>query len=87
MNRFVLFVLFVISGCTDASFSKIKNLGSSAHIICRSGGVVFYDGWSSGKVQSEANSDGYFFVEEGTGITREISGDCMISVGEKRPSK
>lgn len=65
-------------GCTDAEMGKLVALGNRAHIKCYSGGVLIYDGESSGKVQSESSSDGYYFVPKGNSMPIEISGDCKI---------
>lgn len=60
LNVFVFFV--IITGCTDAEFSKYTTLGTSAEIICKSGGKISFHGISTGKVLNERNSDGYFAV-------------------------
>lgn len=72
-----IIIVFCISGC-DASFGKIANIGSSAHVTCYSGGKVIYDGYSTGKVASEENSDGYFFKDKKTRQFVEVSGNCII---------
>ena len=84
MNRkFVIFALSAtiasLAGCTDAMQGKIKALGNPARIECYSGGVLIYDGRSTGKVVSEKNSDGYFFVDAEDGRTREVSGNCVVT--------
>lgn len=85
INVMVILILLLIavggalSGCTDATMGKLTNFGGSAHVKCWSGGVVIYDGRSSGKVLSEANSDGYYFKEDGTGDLKEVSGNCVIT--------
>jgi hypothetical protein len=56
-----------------------------ARVTCYSGGEVVYDGFSTGKVRSEANSDGYNFKDSHTGRLREVSGDCDIDYGAKKP--
>ncbi|MCP3684034.1 MAG: hypothetical protein GY861_15235 [bacterium] len=65
-------------GCTDAKRSKLFNLGDSAKITCFSGGIVIYKGESTGKISSEANSDGYYFREKGSNRLMEVSGNCVI---------
>lgn len=73
----VVAVLFIV-GCTDAKLARVTSYGSSASIKCYSGGVVIYEGRSTGKVSSEQTSDGYFFMEEGSMRALEVSGDCII---------
>lgn len=85
MDKRLLLVLALVliagmfNGCTDAQRGKIAALGSSASVKCYSGGVLIYDGRSTGKVSSESNSDGYNFVDRETGYTKEVSGDCDIT--------
>lgn len=76
---FLAVITLLLVGCTDARMSKLTNLGNSAKIKCYSGGMVIYDGESTGKVKSEETSDGYFFKEKGTGRLLEVSGNCIIS--------
>ena len=78
IRRSVLTLLLACSACTDAETGKIFSLGSSAHIVCRSGGKIFLDTHSSGKVLSEKTSDGYYFTEKSTGDLIEVNGDCII---------
>lgn len=66
------------AGCTDAGMAKLQALGGSADIKCYSGTMLIYEGSSTGKVQSEANSDGYYFVDEADGKMKEVSGNCVI---------
>lgn len=69
------------SGCTDAGWSKMTNTfgDSYAHVVCYSGEREIYNGFSTGKVQSEADSDGYYFTEQETGNLKEVSGNCDIT--------
>ncbi len=79
MNKLIILAaIVVLSGCTDATMSKFASLGSSAHITCYSGIKLIYDGYSSGKVKSEVNSDGYYFVDKKDGRLKEVSGNCII---------
>lgn len=55
----LLFVI-ILTGCTDAEFSRYTTFGQRAEIICRSGGKITFHGISTGKVSNERNSDGYF---------------------------
>ena len=42
-------------------------------------GTITHSWISSGKVISEANSDGYFFEEKSTGILIEVTGTLVIT--------
>ena len=75
----VLLINIVFMACTDAQMAKFGGLGNEAKVKCWSGGQVIYEGMSTGKVQSEANSDGYFFKDKASGKLMEVSGDCVIT--------
>jgi hypothetical protein len=70
--------MFFAYGLTDAGRAKVQALGDSARVTCYSGGVMFFDACSSGKVHSESSSDGYFFSEKETRWPVEVAGDCTI---------
>lgn len=77
--KIILIVLGLSSiSCTDARMSKLMSYGDSRSIECYSGGKMIYKGRSTGKITSEAQSDGYFFREQGTGKLLEVSGNCVI---------
>jgi hypothetical protein len=82
MIRFLILCPFVLLGCTDAAFSKLTNFGGSATVRCYSGGTLIYEGKSTGKVISEAQSDGYAFRDAADRKLKEVSGDCIIDYGE-----
>ena len=75
----LIYVLLSLWGCTDAQIAKLGGLGNEAKVKCWSGGQVIYEGMSTGKVQSEANSDGYFFRDKESGKLMEVSGNCVIT--------
>ena len=57
---------------------QFTTLGSSGHITCYSGGKVIYEGYSTGKISSEHQSDGWFFQDIKTGKLIRVSGDCLV---------
>ena len=75
----LIFAALFMTNCTDATVGKFFSMGGSAHVECYSGGLKIYDGYSTGKVKSEENSDGYFFKEKDTGKFKEVSGNCIIT--------
>jgi len=75
-----LLLILSLSGC-DAWFGKIQSIGESAKITCYSGERIVYEGRSTGKVNSEESSDGYFFKDKKTGKFMEVSGTCIIIYG------
>ena len=75
----ILWVLVVLLvSCTDGTIGKLTSYGDSRSIVCYSGGKLIYEGRSTGKIKSEQNSDGYYFVEQGTKKLMEVSGNCVI---------
>jgi len=68
-----------MGGCTDAKWGKFQALGGKAHVQCFSGGILIYEGRSTGKVISEANSDGYNFIDAKSKKLMEVSGECIIT--------
>ena len=75
---FVISLMLLIVGCTDAEVARIMANGSKADITCYSGGREIYRGISTGKVSNAGNSDGYEFKEETTGNLIRISADCIV---------
>jgi len=81
MKKIIIMTLMVLSltACTDARRKKFFSFGGSRYIKCYSGGTVIYEGKSTGKISSEAGSDGYFFQDEKTDKLIEVSGDCLMT--------
>lgn len=79
-------IAFTAVACTDANRAKFGALGDSARVICFSGGVKTFDDFSTGKIQNEENSDGYFFVARSTNRLVQVSGDCNLDYGAKVPA-
>ena len=75
--KLYLLLFLIIFGC-DATIGKLTSLGKSAEITCYSGSTIIYKGKSSGKVLSEANSDGYYFKDSESGQMMEVCGNCVI---------
>ena len=66
--------------CTDAKKAKIGGFGSKFQIeMLNCDGSVARTWISSGKVSSEQNSDGYYFMEEGTDRLIEVTGRLIIT--------
>jgi len=75
---FVFGIGSLLSSCTDAERAKTFNLGDNAHIECYSGAYKIFDGFSTGKVENEGQSDGYFFKDKKDGHLKSVSGNCVI---------
>jgi hypothetical protein len=74
--RPVVFMLLI--GCTDAEKARYSALGNPGHIKCYSGGEVFYEGDSTGVIQTVSESDGWQFKDAKTGKFVRVSGACLI---------
>ena len=79
MKYFLIGLILFTIGCNDDELQKVLSLGNEADIECYSGGKLIYKGTSTGKVSSAENSDGYFFKEKGSGLLKEVSGNCVIT--------
>lgn len=85
MKRKFLFLAVVVctalfSSCVDASRAKIFGLGDKFKIeLVNCDGSVTHSWVSTGKVKSEANSDGYYFMDEKTNKLVEVCGTIVIT--------
>lgn len=78
----VLFIAIVISStsCTDAKWAKVNGLNDEFTIeMINCDGSVARTWISSGKVHSEKNGDGYYFMEKYTDKLIEITGRVVIT--------
>ena len=68
-----------VSACSDANISALKAWGDEAVVLAYSGGTLTYAGISTGKVDSESSSDGYYFNDKCQGGKLvEVGGDVNI---------
>lgn len=74
----VLCVALAMVGCTDASFDKVTSYGSRASVKCYSGGVLIYEGTSTGKLLETQDSDGYNLRDSVTKDLVQVNGDCVV---------
>lgn len=78
----VLFIAIVMGSifCTDATKAKFGGLGDEFKVeMINCDGTVARTWISTGKVSSEANSDGYYFMEKGTDKLIEVTGRVVIT--------
>ena len=80
MNKGVLLILLLLTGCYSAKRAKMLSSGRDHHIIQYSGGVKIGEWTSNGRVFSEEGGDGYYFEGKATGKVVEISGDIQITI-------
>ena len=76
----VLTILLLITSCTDATRAKIGGYGDEFKVeMINCDGTVAREWISSGKVQSEKSSDGYYFNDKLTGKLIEVTGRMIIT--------
>ncbi len=71
-------LLLALLACTDTERASWGAIGEPGHITCYSGGQVIYDGDSTGKIESERQSDGWLFMDAKTTRLVRVSGDCVV---------
>lgn len=72
--------LFLILSCTDAGIAKIGGIRNEFKVeLVNCDGSVTRSWISTGKVLSENNSDGYYFVDKVSGKLIEVSGNIIIT--------
>ena len=86
MKKIFLLVILVIAlvSCTDAETARWGGYGQDFKIemLSSATGQVIKTYHSSGKVSSEANSDGYYFMDRETNKLTEIAGGIIIITPE-----
>ena len=75
----LIVVPFVFS-CSGADSAKFFSNASKHKIQLYSGGVMVREWVSTGRVQNEKNSDGYYFKDLTTGKLVCVSGDVVITI-------
>ena len=71
-------LLLTLLACTDTERASWKAVGEPGHITCYSGGQVIFDGQSTGKIETENQSDGWKFMDAKNNRLVRVSGDCVI---------
>lgn len=74
-----ILIAILLSSCTDAERAKRGGYGDEFKVEMYSGGQKIREWISSGKVMSEAQSDGYYFKDKQTGRLIEVAGDVVIT--------
>ena len=82
MKKLILisFFLFFAFSCSDAQKAKILGSESEFRIeMLNCDGTVARSWISTGKVRSEQNSDGYYFMDKATSLLVEVTGSIIIT--------
>ena len=74
-----LVTIIVMVSCTDARKEKMFNYNNEFKVEMYSGGQLVREWISTGKVNSEDGSDGYYFKDKSTGKLVEVTGDIVIT--------
>jgi hypothetical protein len=79
MKKTILLVsLMLLVGCTNAQRAKWNSLGGKHKITLYSGGIAVRVWHTSGYVQNEEKSDGYYFEDDATHKLVTVSGNVVI---------
>lgn len=81
MTKYIIASIAALSfcSCSDASKARLTGYGGEYKVEMFSGGQLVRSWISSGKVQSEHESDGYYFNDKVTGKLVEVAGDIVIT--------
>ena len=78
LSAIILLLIFSLAGCTSAQVAKFQSLGSKHKITLYSGGVAVRVWHSSGYINNEEHSDGYYFQDDETHKLVSVSGQIVI---------
>lgn len=70
--------LLLLTACSDAIYAKGESYGEPHVIQLWSGGQKVAEWTSTGKVENEPKSDGFFFKDAATGKLVRVSGEVVI---------
>lgn len=71
-------IAFSLSSCSDAQMAAFNGLGHKRKVRLFSGGQCVGEWVTSGKIENEHGSNGYFFNNDATGKLVEIDGTVII---------
>lgn len=75
---FLIIGCLAFCGCTKAERSQVMGYGKDYTVSVYSGGEKVREFTSSGKVLTEADSDGWFFTDKESGKLVRISGTVIV---------
>jgi len=70
--------LVIFSGCMRAEMARISAIGSDHKILVYSGGNLVKEFHSVGKVLTEQDSDGWYFLNKETNKLTRVSGTVIV---------
>ena len=76
----LMLMLLATTSCTDANIAKLGGYGDEFKVqMINCDGTISHEWISSGKVQSEKGSDGYYFNDKSTKKLIEVTGRLIIT--------
>ena len=79
MKRIIIIAL-LLAGCTDAQQAQLGGYGDEFKIeLVNCDGSVTKQWISTGKVHSEKDSDGYYFMDKSNGQLVRVTGNLIIT--------
>ena len=69
-----------LAACSDAELAKLWANGKKHRVSLYSGGKLIGQWETSGKIENEDRSNGYYFNDDKTGKLVMINGDVIIEV-------
>lgn len=77
---FILTLSIMLISCTDAKQAKLRSYNDSFKVeLVNCDGTVTHSWISTGKISSEENSDGYYFLDSKTGELIQVSGSIILT--------
>lgn len=76
----IVLVLVTVGACSNAEFAAYNAWSMPHHVKQYSCGNVIGEWDSTGKIENEAHSDGYFFEDAATHKIVLISGEVQITL-------
>jgi len=77
---FILMLSLTLINCTDSTQAKLGGYGDNFRVdVLNCDGTITHSWISTGKVQAEKNSDGYYFLDAKSRELIEISGNIIIT--------
>ena len=79
MNKLIVIIaLLGLMGCSKAQRANILAIGCKHRITLYSGTMAVRSWVSSGTIENEEKSDGYYFQDDATGKLVRVSGSIVI---------
>jgi hypothetical protein len=79
IKAFLLVLLTItLVGCTSADRANLGSIGVKQKVTLYSGGIAGRTWHSSGYINNEEHSDGYYFMDDETHKLVRVSGEIVV---------